>query len=38
LSKKERREQDKERLAIEAEFESTIVKEVALLRQYQPSI
>ena len=38
LTKKERRQQDKERMSIEAEFETSIIGEVIKLRAYHPTI
>jgi hypothetical protein len=38
LTKKERRQQDKDRMAIEADFETSIIDEVIKLRAYHPTI
>lgn len=38
LTKKERRQQDKERMSIEADFETLIIDEVIKLRAYHPTI
>jgi hypothetical protein len=38
LTKKERRQQDKDRMEIEADFETSIIDEVIKLRAYHPTI